>query len=293
MSWSIGNGIVVCFWDDIWISNLGPLKNHLLSPFDTVSHQSFNDFINPNGEWNIANLAALFDNSIVRHIVGIAPPTPEDREDKCIWRWSPNYKFSVSSAYKTLQSNNWNTFDANWKSVWKLQVPQQIRVFIWTVLLQRLMTILERYKWKLTSDTTCPFCGNEESIMHSLRDCPEIKHLWQQIIPPSWPEAFFSLDFWNWILENLYVTSIHSNGSYSWNKLFFSLLWQIWKHQCDLVFSHDCSNVESIFILLWLGRGTLNPVSTLIMKFSPMLTKQFNGRSRRQDGFALILTELL
>ncbi|KAE8735280.1 hypothetical protein F3Y22_tig00000340pilonHSYRG00158 [Hibiscus syriacus] len=143
---------------------------------------------------DVIDLASLFDDNTVRHIVGISPPTPEDREDKCIWRWSPDHKFSV---------------------------PQQIRVFIWTALHQQLMSNLERYKRKLTSDMTCPFCGNEESIMYSIRDYPEIKHLWQQIIPPSWPEAFFSLDLWNRII--------------------------IGKHQCDLVFSHDCSNVESIF----------------------------------------------
>ena len=72
--------------------------------------------------------------------------------------------------------------DANWKIIWKLSVPQRLRLFMWLCYQDRIMSNGNRFVRHLTDDPRCFTCGEvEESSLHILRDCPVARILWRQL----------------------------------------------------------------------------------------------------------------
>ncbi|KAK9019641.1 hypothetical protein V6N11_054156 [Hibiscus sabdariffa] len=68
-------------------------------------------------------------------------------------------EFYVASAYGKLLKAIWDATDTKWSSIWSLPVKQRIRLFLWLVLRQRLMTNVKHYRRGLSSDASCPSCG--------------------------------------------------------------------------------------------------------------------------------------
>lgn len=57
------------------------------------------------------------------------------------------------------------------KRIWRVVVPERIRVFLWLVGNQVIMTNVERARRHLGDSEVCPICnGVVESIIHVLRD---------------------------------------------------------------------------------------------------------------------------
>ncbi|KAK8996022.1 hypothetical protein V6N11_076272 [Hibiscus sabdariffa] len=79
----------------------------------------------------------------------------------------------VHNAYSQTLEPLWVAVDSKWSHLWSLPVTERIRLFLWLVLCQRLMTNEERRRRRLSFDPSCPSCGCvQESILHVLRDYP-------------------------------------------------------------------------------------------------------------------------
>jgi hypothetical protein len=59
-------------------------------------------------------------------------------DDIPIWRFSKNGDYSIRSAYyqlmKNIIDNNHLKVEGNWKKLWKLQVPNTVKLFLWRAL---------------------------------------------------------------------------------------------------------------------------------------------------------------
>lgn len=63
--------------------------------------------------------------------------------------------------------------DKGWRHLWKVQVPQRVRAFLWLAARDRLMINGNRVRRGLASDSRCGGCnGSLEDAVHVLRDCP-------------------------------------------------------------------------------------------------------------------------
>ena len=74
--------------------------------------------------------------------------------------WGPNSNglFTVMSAYSiSTQSNSQHT-TRFWNQIWKLQVPQRIRTFLWLAIHDKVMTNNERARRGFTSNPSCRCC---------------------------------------------------------------------------------------------------------------------------------------
>lgn len=68
--------------------------------------------------------------------------------------------------------------------IWRLKVPERIRVFLWLVSQQAIMTNEERFRRHIGVSNVCQVCrGGVESIINVLRDCPAMQGIWDRIIP--------------------------------------------------------------------------------------------------------------
>ncbi|KAE8731273.1 hypothetical protein F3Y22_tig00002840pilonHSYRG00903 [Hibiscus syriacus] len=87
------------------------------------------------GAWDIESLSNLLSHVAIPHIMNIKPPETFDGLDVCTWRWNPTSTFATNSAYQWLLDRNWDDENKNWDFIWKLQIPQRIRFFLWLALL--------------------------------------------------------------------------------------------------------------------------------------------------------------
>ncbi|KAH1046922.1 hypothetical protein J1N35_037706 [Gossypium stocksii] len=83
------------------------------------------------------------------------------------------------------ESEEWNLeFFRFWLPEEIIQGPQRVKVFLWLVFKQCLLTNEEIAKRGLGSDISCGACGHTcESVIHVLRDCTRAKEIWMQLVP--------------------------------------------------------------------------------------------------------------
>lgn len=98
------------------------------------------------------------------------------REDRLIWHWERNGKYSVKSAFRILQEdNNRNTLESScptskplWKAIWKVVAPNCVKNFLWRVEKDILPTRGRLERKGLRIDTICLICCSEKETPNHL-----------------------------------------------------------------------------------------------------------------------------
>jgi hypothetical protein len=83
--------------------------------------------------------------------------------DRAVWEWEKSSIFTVKSIYKHLCSQD---FGPNFKMIWKAKIPLKIKIFMWLVSQNVILTKdnLVKRKWK--GSNSCAFCNENESSQH-------------------------------------------------------------------------------------------------------------------------------
>ncbi|KAF7827037.1 putative ribonuclease H protein At1g65750 family [Senna tora] len=77
LSWKIGDGKTVDFWEDVWIPELGPLKNHATNEHVVLEGDNkVHNFTTPSGDWNWSLISNILQPNVCGLIAGIPPPNP-------------------------------------------------------------------------------------------------------------------------------------------------------------------------------------------------------------------------
>ena len=126
-----------------------------------------------------------------------------------------------------------------WKIIWKWKGLERIKIFLWTVAHNAVMTNELRWRRRITDNRYCCYCGNEvENLIHVLRDCPKAKRIWEGFVGIEERELFFSQTQYAWIISNL--TSRKKCMRYGeWQLAFGITIWYIWKERCNRTFDRD------------------------------------------------------
>lgn len=159
------------------------------------------DFVSLDNQWK---WEIFSPNHIVLKIASIQPPTPTRGQDPISWSASSKGLFTIKSAYHHLAGLEYEDKESNWLLAWLWKGPQDICIFIWTVMHDRLKTKLELRRRHLDSDGICDRCGLDlESPLHVIRDCPVAKRICNYFIPKSSQADFFSMSLKDWLFFNI------------------------------------------------------------------------------------------
>jgi hypothetical protein len=101
-----------------------------------------------------------------------------DRLDTFNWSLNHNGKFSVSSMYQAFLDTN---VVPNNSHLWKIKLPLKIRVFLWLLYKEAILTNDNLVKRNWYGNIMCYFCNNLETIHHLFFDCALAKFLWRVI----------------------------------------------------------------------------------------------------------------
>ena len=100
--------------------------------------------------------------------------------DWWVWIAWANGNYTSTSRYVWLleHRHHWDS-SRDWHWVWRLKVPEKIKILVWLCLHGTLPTNYLRYSKGLSNGPGCSRCSiAKENILHCLRDCPHAREVW-------------------------------------------------------------------------------------------------------------------
>ncbi|CAN1758812.1 Putative ribonuclease H protein At1g65750 [Linum perenne] len=179
------------------------------------------------------------DKIIAQVVAGMSPPMAGAGEDRITWGLERDGRFRVRSAYLLAAEEEGDTLDPIWRLIWRWKGPQRIRQFLWLVAHNRLLTNSERRRRHLAEIGSCQVCpGQEESVLHVLRDCPLASATWELLALSSGDQTFFQTPLLPWIERFIRKPELCL--------LFGVTCWWLWRARNDRVFNNKLTTAESL-----------------------------------------------
>lgn len=147
--------------------------------------------------WDIERVQAILPPEVDAAVLKLVLPI-DQRNDMLFWKLERNGEDNVRSSCRLIQqTERANTVGESscavdekpfWKKLWKLQVPNKIKVFAWRVCQNSLPSLLKFRQRSILTDALCPFYRTEvEDIYHALFECSEITWIWKKYVPKLVP----------------------------------------------------------------------------------------------------------
>lgn len=130
----------------------------------------------------------------------------------------------------TIHGNSSNLVQENWDFVWKISLPNKIKIFAWRLLKSALPVLDTLRRRNIVIDVLCPVCQCRiESIIHVFRDCHYARISWALSPIPNLLLQSDLGDAWHWFLE---VKDKLSKEDFD---LFVCICWSIWRNRNRVV----------------------------------------------------------
>jgi ribonuclease HI len=201
--WSIGDGYKVNFWTDKWLDESTRICDHVDYIPEAVCQLTVKDVTDSAGEWNFHMIQNLIPPHISEKLHAIVPPHDSQGSDMLFWPGTTSGLFSVSSAYHIIAGDTTKEAERRWMQIWKIKSIERVRVFIWQLVHDRLLTKSRLYRWHI-GNPFCHLCSQfEETSMHVIRDCTIAVQVWKHLLNRQEWGCFFTVEFQDWINLNL------------------------------------------------------------------------------------------
>ena len=248
--WQVISGKNIHFWESRWVPTA---PQGIISPTDIRNRNRFtrlmvNDVIDHNtGEWKtdyLTNFLSKEDHMAIKAL----PIGDRNAEDRLVWPLVGNVEYTVKSGYRlnlpmtpptdpdrcTVSHSCDNTV---WKIIWKLNVAQKIRVFLWKAVAGALPVFWDLFIRHISSSAGCYLCGAErETMEHCLLHCPaNARMIW---FCSKWGycstnDPNSTMDRWL-IKVNSLPLPTGSDQSYFLSSMAYTLF-EIWKARCGFI----------------------------------------------------------
>jgi ribonuclease HI len=226
--WAIGDGSRIRFWSDKWIDESTRLNELQVVIPETTCQWKVQDVVTTNGEWNFNMIRSVVPNIVVKRLHDIVPPHPSQGEDTPLWLGMNNGQVTVSAAYHLITGDIVKENDKKWNQIWRIDSIERIRVFIWQLTHDKLLTKARLAKWHL-GDALCYNCGHfEETTLHVVRDCKVAVDIWRYLLTNQERSQFFMVGFHEWITMNLnnFFGKKHGND---WRAIWATTCYLMWQ----------------------------------------------------------------
>jgi hypothetical protein len=176
-----------------------------------------------------------------------------EEKDGSKWSWEKSGKFTVKSMYNRFHSEEAHKSN---RKLWKAKIPLKIKIFMWLVDQNAILTKDNLTKRNWHGDKRCYFCHTDENVSHIFFECPTTKYMWNLVsivVGADCRPTSFS-QFWEWagrFMPN--HKKIHFTG-------LAALCWAIWRTRNAVCFDkksvkspNEIICLASSFISYWSG----------------------------------------
>ena len=176
----IENGNSTRFWEGAWLGET-PLATQYSSLYNIVQRKELMLLVLQSNPLNIQFRRSLVGGRwdawlhLVRRLMDVHL---SDEVDSIHWRLTMNGIFSMKHMYMDLVDSGPIPISIH---IWKIKVPLRIKVFMWFVHKEVVLTKdnLAKHNWE--GSQRCSFCGQYETIKHLFLDRPLAKLLWHSV----------------------------------------------------------------------------------------------------------------
>ncbi|KAF5459260.1 hypothetical protein F2P56_023222 [Juglans regia] len=175
----------VKIWEDKWIPK--PIQFSIQSPQRNLCAEAKVEELLLNGGWNHRLVYDTFLKEEADLICGL-PVSSSNAPDKRIWAFSKDGLYSVKSGYHLERTRKGRDKGCSseakcekivWKSIWQLNTPEVVKVFMWKAVVNSLPTKWNLFRRKVVENSLCLVCGREnETVGHVLWSCNATGDLW-------------------------------------------------------------------------------------------------------------------
>jgi hypothetical protein len=177
-SFVVNNGMSARFWEDTWLGNR-PLADQYPSLYNIVRNK--NVTVATTLATTPVNIGFRRSLTGVRwdrwiHLVQrLMSIQLNSNNDVFKWNLVESGRFLVKSMYLDMLNDNIVFLR---KYIWKMKVPLKIKIFMWFVYRNEILTKDNLIKRNWQGRTTCCFCDHEETVQHLFIVCPFAKIIW-------------------------------------------------------------------------------------------------------------------
>jgi hypothetical protein len=176
----IGNGYATSFWRDKWCGD-EPFCIKYKRLFDL----SLNKEISVNGALRDSCNSLIFRRRLFGVGANLLENLKKDCEGYCFKdskdkpSWILDKKgFSVKSLYRQFKQN---TIRKPYWFIWKAKIPQRIKVFLWLILEDKILSKENLKKRNWHGNVNCDWCGCLETTNHIFYNCQVATFTWKVI----------------------------------------------------------------------------------------------------------------
>ncbi|OIT30140.1 putative ribonuclease h protein, partial [Nicotiana attenuata] len=280
--WIVNKGNRVSFFNDPWIPYQPAIRHLIEGPLTNRDLLAKVNSIHNGGAWDTSSLSFDLPPHILNIITSVFIPSVTTKEDTLIWALTPNGKFSQNSAYSFIHNSAQLSPPGDlgkFKWLWKLQVPNKIKFFIWSLTHRRLSTRTMLSSMGINCPTLCQYCNaGQEDIDHIFFVCPIAAQFWNAIRskstspPPTNP--LNSTHLWQTIWPA--TKGGNFNEHLHWAVLIPFCLWHIWLTRNNNVFNNkreliNAKNTIAKATEFQLLKGSSNNTCThqMMLKWEP------------------------
>uniref|UniRef100_A0A803QA54 AAA+ ATPase domain-containing protein n=1 Tax=Cannabis sativa TaxID=3483 RepID=A0A803QA54_CANSA len=232
--WCVGDGSKIPILGEPWLPNEG-------NPQVVSYHPSLvNAFVNALmkiGEltWDDDVLNDLFEERY-RDLIKAIPLNISRTFDHLVWSRENSGIYSVKSAYALLQKLKGHWFDesddAFWCRLWQLKLPSKMQNLVWRACNNCLPTVVQLHIKRVEVSPICLLChSEEETIIHALVTCREVKKCWDRVGIGT--IVNYGASFFDW------CAATFSNNSAAVNCRIVVVCWAVWGARNNLVWNNN------------------------------------------------------
>jgi len=173
----VKNGLSTLFWEDPWIKDK-PLCILFRVLYDLCLDKfvSVHQFLSRRAQLQFSKwLPPFLFDSWIRLLNDIYAFPFDNTNDVVSWKRNTKGIFSTRSAYDFLTSND---SGLSFSHIWKAKIPHRIKIFMWLLENNAVLTKDNLIKRNWSRSPTCYFCPSPENIDHLFFQCPAAKVLW-------------------------------------------------------------------------------------------------------------------
>ncbi|KAG6629566.1 hypothetical protein CIPAW_14G093100 [Carya illinoinensis] len=200
-------------------------------------------------QWKRDLVTTMFSKKEADAILKI-PISPLSKQDSLYWRCTSSGYFTVKSAYHLKneledrlkgQTSKASTQQGPWSSLWRLNIPNATKIFLWRACLNAFPTRANLKVRKVVEDSACPICSQpSETIEHVLWECPSARDVWSLSSRKFQKASIGSFSFVE-KLEGL-VESKETEEL----QTFAITAWNIWKRRNEVIFQGHLTHPSAV-----------------------------------------------
>jgi hypothetical protein len=240
---TIGNGQTAKFWTDRWLYDLSPKEiAPELFKISVRKNRSVCEALT-NRKWLMDlrfSLDIRHSDELLRLEILLDGIHLTETPDEITWTFENKNYYTTKSAYLLQFIGATNTDHK--KIIWKGWAPARCKFFMWTLMLDRVLTADKLLLRRWENEYFCPLCRrNLEITTHLFTECPYSLKVWSfiaykfaqnELKPEAWPNTYHNFQSW---YRNLVGKTAKDR-----RKTIFTLTnlvcWELWKERNRRIF---------------------------------------------------------